>query len=49
MRLMQQSAMNFDYTRLEVVFTVTGATSEQYSLSHVTTQISVLEQRSVPE
>lgn len=46
---MHQSAMKFDHRRLEVVFTVTGATSEQYSLNHVTTQISLAEQRSVPQ
>ena len=45
--------MKLDHRRLEVVFTVrtrvTGATSEQYSLNHITTQISLVELRSVPE
>ena len=49
MRLMHQSAMKLEHRRLEVVFTVTGATSGQYSLNHVTTQVSLVEQRSVPE
>ena len=49
MRLMHQSAMKLDHRRLEVVFTVTGAASRQYSLNHVTTHVNHVEQRSVPE
>ena len=49
MRLMHQSTMKFDHRRLEVVSIVTGATSEQYGLNHETTQISLVEQRSLLE